>query len=103
MDQPEMGGGGSPARGKWGALGCRRALAAADRLVGGFPDPLIHFTRRPLKNPAFVVFCLMFAVSPCSAEFCISSWPFEVSLLILASSPVPLLLRFPGGTGGISL
>jgi hypothetical protein len=28
-----------------------------------------YFTRRPLKNPAFVVFCLILAVSPCSAEF----------------------------------
>jgi hypothetical protein len=28
-----------------------------------------YFTRRPLKNPALVVFCLMLAVSPCSAEF----------------------------------
>jgi hypothetical protein len=28
-----------------------------------------HFTRRPLKKPALVVFCLMLAVSPCSAEF----------------------------------
>jgi hypothetical protein len=28
-----------------------------------------HFTRRPAKAPLFVVFCLMFAVSPCSAMF----------------------------------
>jgi hypothetical protein len=28
-----------------------------------------YFTRRPLKDPALVVFCLMLAVSPCSAEF----------------------------------
>ena len=28
-----------------------------------------YFTRRPLKKPAFVVFCLMLAVSTCSAEF----------------------------------
>jgi hypothetical protein len=28
-----------------------------------------YFTRRPLKKPAFVVFCLILAVSPCSAIF----------------------------------
>jgi len=28
-----------------------------------------YFTRRPLKKPAFVVFCLILAVSPCSAVF----------------------------------
>ena len=34
---------------------------------GEFSDR--YFTRRPLKKPALVVFCLMFAVSPCSAVF----------------------------------
>ena len=34
----------------------------------------IYFTLRPLKKPAFVVFCLMLAVSPCSAVF--SVWSF---------------------------
>jgi hypothetical protein len=28
-----------------------------------------YLTRRPLKNPALVVFCFMLAVSPCSAGF----------------------------------
>src|SRR5882757_5079037 len=37
--------------------------------VGYFAIVPAYFTRRPLKNPALVVFCLMLAVSPCSAEF----------------------------------
>src|SRR5664280_2216209 len=35
----------------------------------GIPLSPIHLTLRPLKKPAFVVFCLMLAVSPCSAVF----------------------------------
>jgi len=39
-------------------------------MVGvGKPLSPIHLTLRPLKKPAFVVFCLMLAVSPCSAVF----------------------------------
>jgi hypothetical protein len=30
---------------------------------------VFHFTRRPRKNPSFVVFCLIFAVAPCSSGF----------------------------------
>ena len=60
-----------------------------------------YFTRRPLKKPAFVVFYLILAVSPCSAIF--TSAFFAMSLLTSALSPVPLWLRFAGGTGGISL
>src|SRR5450755_3375500 len=61
-----------------------------------------YFTRRPLKKPALVVFCLILAVSPCSAVLT-SSFVFDVSLLTSALSPVPLWLRLAGGTGGISL
>jgi hypothetical protein len=61
-----------------------------------------YFTRLPLKNPALVVFCLILAVSPCSAVFS-SPFVFDVSLLTSALSPVPLWLRLAGGTGGISL
>ena len=61
-----------------------------------------YFTRRPLKNPALVVFCLILAVSPCSAVLT-SPFVFDVSLLTSALSPVPLWLRLAGGTGGISL
>jgi hypothetical protein len=61
-----------------------------------------YFTRRPLKNPALVVFCLMLAVSPCSAVFT-SPFTFATSLFTSEWSPVPLLLRFAGGTGGIAL
>jgi len=61
-----------------------------------------YFTRRPLKNPALVVFCFILAVSPCSAVFT-SPFFFDVSLLTSVLSPVPLWLRLAGGTGGISL
>jgi hypothetical protein len=60
-----------------------------------------YFIRRPLKNPLFVVFCLMFAVSPTSEVF--SGWTFAS----LDSSATgfelagPLELRFAGGTGGM--
>ena len=63
---------------------------------------MLYFTRRPLKNPALVVFCLILAVSPCSAILT-SPFFFDVSLLTSVLSPVPLWLRLAGGTGGISL
>jgi hypothetical protein len=62
----------------------------------------VYFTRRPLKNPAFVVFCLMLAVSPCSAVL-FTFFADDVSFLTSGSPPVPLWLRLAGGMGGISL
>jgi hypothetical protein len=53
---------------------------------------MLYFTRRPLKNPALVVFCLILAVSPCSAVLT-SPFFFDVSLLTSVLSPVPLWLR----------
>jgi hypothetical protein len=61
-----------------------------------------YFTRRPLKNPAFVVFCLMLAVSPCSSvlsTFLVN----DVSFFTSDSPPGPFGLRLAGGMGGISL
>jgi hypothetical protein len=55
-----------------------------------------------LKKPALVVFCLMLAVSPCSAILTSALW-VAVSLFTLRSSPVPFGLRLAGGTGGIVL
>jgi hypothetical protein len=61
-----------------------------------------YFMRRPLKKPLFVVFCLVFAIWPCSAGF--------MSVFLRCSldgvsvwSPEPFWLRFAGGTGGMWL
>ena len=56
--------------------------------------------RRPRKNPLFVVFCLILAVSPSSAELAWCSCFTNLSFDIFGSLPKPFLLRFAGGTGG---
>src|ERR1035437_3692881 len=60
----------------------------------------LYLTLRPWKKPLLVVFCLIFAVSPCSAVLisaCVVAASFETSDL----SPGPFGLRLAGGTGGI--
>src|ERR1700730_4137854 len=60
--------------------------------------------RRPRKKPSLVVFCLIFAVSPCSEVFRGSSCFKDVSWAIFGSLPPgPLGDRLAGGTGGIWL
>src|ERR1700722_8551317 len=66
------------------------------------PRPHFHLTRRPWKNPLLVVFCLMLAVSPCSATFC-GSECFAALGAGSASSPGPLVPRLAGGIGGMWL
>jgi hypothetical protein len=61
-----------------------------------------YFTRRPWKNPAFVVFCFMFAVSPSSATF-FTLFLGDVSVLTSGVPPTPFWVRLAGGIGGISL
>ena len=77
-----------------GAVG--EGAAIRDSRSGTF-----YFTLRPLKKPAFVVFCLIFAVSPCSSVFCVWSFLCDVSFAASAFCGTPLLLRFAGGIGGI--
>jgi len=60
-----------------------------------------YFTRRPLKKPAFVVFCLILAVSPCSAVFT-SAFVFHL-FAYFGIVTGALVARLAGGTGGISL
>jgi hypothetical protein len=60
-----------------------------------------YLTRRPWKNPLLVVFCLMFAVSPCSATFCGSRCSVAAFFWGTVSSFGPLLLRLAAGMGGI--
>src|ERR1700730_5332231 len=60
--------------------------------------------RRPRKKPSLVVFCLIFAVSPCSEVFRGSSCFKDVSWAIFGSLPPgPLGDRLAGGAGGIWL
>src|SRR5664279_2221389 len=59
-----------------------------------------YLMRRPLKKPLFVVFCLIFAVWPCSAGF--TSACLSASLDGISEwSPGPFWLWFAGGTGGM--
>jgi hypothetical protein len=47
-----------------------RRPSALRHLISSSQNLQAYFTRRPLKKPALVVFCLMLAVSPCSAALC---------------------------------
>src|ERR1700736_1153724 len=77
-------------------------VMAPSQAASGNRCLVVYFTRRPLKNPAFVVFCLMLAVSPCSAVLS-TFFANDVSFLTSDSPPGPLGLRLAGGMGGISL
>jgi hypothetical protein len=67
------------------------------------PLPVIDLSRcgDHEKKPLFVVFCVIFAVSPSSAELAwcscfINFWSFDISVSLFP----PSLLRLAGGTGG---
>jgi hypothetical protein len=66
-----------------GRGGCQARLVSRHRPrrrdTKGTPPPFVrrYFTRRPLKKPALVVFCLTLAVSPCSAVLTSPLFPGE--------------------------
>jgi hypothetical protein len=60
--------------------------------------PLLH--PASLKEALVGVFCLILAVSPCSAVLT-STWDVALSLENSDLSPGPFVLRLAGGTGGM--